>query len=463
MLLQLRNEAEKVSEENSAISYVEFISRIETLYELSGASEFLADIIKEQYEEVKKSVNTAATSSVSSGEKLQKVKGKTMRVPERSLDDFIHFIGDLIIVREMLNDTRHSIDNADLVPEIGAEMKRHMDTFSITLSKLENSAMSIRKQSVRMLMNKVSRLAREVAVKVDKQINTVLIGADLEIDKSLLELLEAPLIHIINNAVDHGIESADERLTAGKSEEGCIKIKAFEEEENIVFTIEDDGGGMDLERLLDKGKAMGVASESSTKEELLNTIFLAGLSTAEEVTNISGRGVGMDVVKMELERAGGNVRIESERGKGCKFTLTLPKSITTQIIQGFLIDVAGESFIIPLKAVKESFHPSKANIVRMYDKIDCLERRGEILPIVDISNYLYGKKKHSEENIFVIVEDAGRHYALLADKVVGIQQVVLKDLGHLQMKQQVFAGAALMGNGQVGLVFDLSAFLSLQP
>lgn len=457
VLKSLKEELEKESNAKVQQALTKLIEKIDNVYDWSGPSQFLAEVIVTGHQniiELKKEVATQNNSAPK-----ENVSAKTMRVPEASLDDFIRYIGDLIIVREMIDDSRKQIEDHLNEIQLSTQLKRHVDSFSITLSKLENSAMTIRKQSVKMLLNKLSRLAREIASKVDKSININLIGAETLIDKSLIQLLEAPLIHIVNNAVDHGLEDNDERETLGKSAEGNITVKVIEDDEYIFIEIIDDGRGMNFAKLREKGIKMGVATENSSHDDLLKIIFLPGFSTASQVTDISGRGVGMDVVKKELEKAGGSIDIESEEGTGSTFILKLPKSITTQIIQGYIMEVAGEPFIVPVKAVRESFHPAKANIVRMYDKFDCLETRGEIMPIVKISDHLYGDTKKSSEEIFVIVEEGGRNYALLADKVVGIQQVVLKELKGLTMLKQFFSGAALMGNGDVALVLDLANFL----
>jgi two-component system, chemotaxis family, sensor kinase CheA len=456
-LTKINEELQACSQAQVQKAYRDYISKINEVYEWSGPSQFLAELIVDGHKEILTLQQEQRTTQ--QGTTKDNIVSKTMRVPEASLDEFIQMIGDLIIVREMIDDSRKRIDVSLEDAALASELKRHVDSFSITLSKLENSAMNIRKQSVKMLLNKMSRLSREIATKVNKTINFNMIGSETQIDKSLLELLEAPLIHIVNNAVDHGLETPDERLAAGKSEDGNINIVVTEDDEDVMFEISDDGKGMNFDRLREKGKEMGAASDASSHEELLKIIFLPGFSTATVVTDISGRGVGMDVVKKELEKAGGSIEIKSEVGKGSKFTLTLPKSITTQIIQGYLMEVAGEPFIVPVKAVRESFHPSKANIVRMYDKFDCLETRGEVMPIVNISEHLYGTSKKSSDQIFVIVEEAGRNYALLADKVIGIQQVVLKELKGLKIHKKVFSGAALMGNGGVALVLDLANFL----
>jgi two-component system, chemotaxis family, sensor kinase CheA len=457
VISELKAKASKADNLTIIEKYKEILKTVDDVYDWSGPSEYLATLICEKNKEVEE-------LEQSLGDKTEKnntaTREKTMRVPELALDDFIQYIGDLIIVREMIDDSRNRIEKKFDNPLLNLELKRHLDTFSMTLSKLEDSAMTIRKQSVRMLMNKMSRLAREIAQKTEKSITMNNIGSEVKIDKSLLELIEAPLIHIINNAVDHGIEAADARLAAGKKSEGVILFQAEELEETIRLTISDDGNGMNFEALREKGKKMGVVGESATNEELLNIIFLAGFSTKEEVTDVSGRGVGMDVVKRELEKIGGSISVKSETGTGSTFTLILPKSITTQIIQGYLIEVAGEPFIIPVKCVMESFHPDKANLVTMYDSMECLERRGDIMPVIPVASYLYDEEKPREHTIFVIVEEAGRQYALLVDKVIGIQQVVLKELNGMKMKKKIFSGAALMGNGNVALVLDLSAFLS---
>lgn len=457
-ILSELKEAEK-NTENTCLKekYSSALKQIEELYEISGATEFLAGIITERYDEIEEYKKSTGNRSEP---KAGALREKTMRVPENSLDEFIQYIGDLIIVKEMLDDSRTRIEQQLTSSSLHIELKRHMDTFSMTLSKLENSVMSIRKQSINMLMNKMSRLAREVASKTDKLISMNNEGSDVQIDKSLLELIEPPLIHIVNNAVDHGIESPRERLSAGKKQEGLISIKAAEEEENIIITVSDDGRGMDFEVLRSKGKKKGLASDSSSNEELLNLIFMPGFSTASAVTDISGRGVGMDVVRKELEKAGGSIEIKSETGLGSSFTLTLPKSITTQIIQGYNIEVAGEPFIIPVKCVKESLNPEKVKIAKMYDTIECLELRGEIMPVIKVAEHLYDEDKPRSEKIYVIVEETGRNYALLVDRVIGIQQVVLKELKGMKMNKNIFTGAALMGNGDVALVLDISAFLS---
>jgi len=448
---------ESAENKNLISKLEEALTTIKNLYEISGASEFLAGVIVENYDAIeayrKEIGNKTQAKSVA-------VREKTMRVPETSLDEFIQYIGDLIIVREMIDDSRSRIEKEVTSPSLNLELKRHMDTFSITLSKLENSAMSIRKQSIHMLMNKMSRLAREIATKTSKNIVMNNEGSEVQVDKSLLELIEAPLIHIINNAVDHGIEDPEERAEAGKDPEGVISIKAKEEEETIVISISDDGRGMNFDALKEKGKKMGMANDNSSNEELLNLIFMPGFSTASAVTDISGRGVGMDVVRKELEKAGGSIEIQSETGKGSTFTLTLPKSITTQIIQGYLIEIAGEPFIIPVKCVRESLNPDKVTIAKMYGSIECLELRGEIMPVIKVAEHLYNEEKPRSEKIYVIVEETGRNYALLVDKVIGIQQVVLKELKGMKMNKEIFTGAALMGNGDVALVLDISAFLS---
>lgn len=456
-IAELKEGANKAGNLQIIEKYKEALATIEEIYEWSGTSEYLASLIYEKHQEViefEKSLGNTAEKAV------ETTREKTMRVPESSLDEFIQYIGDLIIVREMIDDSRTRIEQEFDNPLLNLELKRHLDTFSATLFKLEDGAMTIRKQSIRMLMNKMSRLAREIATKTNKIINMNNIGSDVKIDKSLLELIEAPLIHIVNNAVDHGIENSEQRLAAGKTEEGLITFQAEELEETIKLTISDDGNGMNFEALRKKGKSMGVINDSATHEELLSIIFLAGFSTKEAVTDISGRGVGMDVVKKELEKAGGSITVKSEVGKGSTFTMILPKSITTQIIQGYVIEVAGEPFIVPVKCVMESFHPNKANLVTMYDTLECLERRGDIMPVIRVAKYLYNEDKSRDDAIFVIVEETGRQYALLVDKVIGIQQVVLKELKGMKMKKKIFSGAALMGNGNVALVLDLTSFIS---
>ncbi|MCM8534038.1 MAG: chemotaxis protein CheA [Lentisphaeraceae bacterium] len=398
-------------------------------------------------------------------EAKKEVAGKTMRVPENTIDEFLNFVGELVVVREMYDHLRLHYEENGVARELTSELHRHTENFRQISGELERTCMNIRKQPIKQILRKMPRIVRDVGMANGKEIEVEIIGEQIQVDKSLIGIIEDPLVHMIRNAADHGVEPAEERLAAGKDEKGLIKLIVTEDEENLYVSIKDDGKGLNYDALLAKGRKMGVFTEDQTpsQQEISKVIFMSGVSTAEKVTDISGRGVGMDVVKRYIESAGGSVTISSETGKGSEFKITLRKSITTQIINGLVFRLNKSCYVIPLKHVVENFPPESKNFCNVYGKHEYIKRHDQLLKVIRLSELFSNKtdnNRKKDEGILIVIDYEGKRVALLADEVVNIQQIVLKPLKGLHMNKDYFCGGALRGDGYISLVLDIEYLMN---
>ena len=281
---------------------------------------------------------------------------KTMRVSEGHIDTFLEYVGELLVVGDMFSHLEKSLSSGKDSKQVIPNFRRANDTFSQLSNSLQSSIMSIRKIPVKTLLQKVPRLVRDIATKLEKKIKVNIIGDNIQIDKSIIDMLDSPLTHMVRNSADHGIELPDKRIKAGKEPEGNVTVTVSESDTSIVMVIADDGGGLDGKAIHNKAISMGIIKEETklTDQEEQDLIFASGLSTAKEVTDISGRGVGMDVVRRFIEDAGGTVSVSSILGKGSEFTITLPKTVTTQIMFGYLVSISGERYVLPMAKVHEN-------------------------------------------------------------------------------------------------------------
>ncbi len=408
---------------------------------------------------------TSPGTSVAPKESPQKVtpqkdeSSKSMRVPVERIDTFLRFVGELIIAQDMIRHFTSRMEHSHL----GSPLIRELATINGVMSSLgtglEKAIMSIRKVPVRSLLQKAPRLIRDVAAAKGKEIEVRIVGEDTEIDKSLVELLDAPITHMARNAADHGIETPAIREAAGKNRKGTVSISCEETPKDILITISDDGAGLNYEGLTKKARSLGMISsgESLSEAQIVNLIFMAGVSTAQEVSDISGRGVGMDVVKRNIEAAGGLISVTSVPGKGCTFALKLPKSVTTQIIQGFVVVVGGTNFVLPVEKVHESWFLKSDEVTHVAQNGPCISRHDSILPIVDLGEFLgAGPQKEDQlEHLVVTIDVNEKQLALYVDDVIGPRQLVLKPLEDIANQSKLFLGGALLGNGEVALVLDV--------
>ncbi|MGE5258447.1 MAG: chemotaxis protein CheA, partial [Hyphomicrobiales bacterium] len=309
--------------------------------------------------------------------------------------------------------------------------------------------------------SKMARLARDVSRKLGKNVNFHTDGEDTEIDRNLVDIINDPLVHMVRNAVDHGIEMPEERRAAGKPEQGTVNIAAYHSAGSVVVEISDDGKGLDREVLLAKARERGLVGENAdlSDREVFNLVFEPGFSTAAVVTDVSGRGVGMDVVKKNIEQLRGMVEIKSEKGIGSVFKMSLP--LTLAIIDGMVIRVGCETYVIPTLSIIRSVKPTAENVFTVFRQGEMLRLQGDLIPLYRMARIfgINGAKVDLREAIVVVVEDEERQAGLVIDELVGRQQVVIKSLGQTMKNTPGISGGAIMPDGRVGLILDVAGLL----
>lgn len=381
----------------------------------------------------------------------------SIRVAVEKVDQLINLVGELVITQSMLAQRSNELDpvnHGDLITSMGQLQRNARD--------LQESVMSIRMMPMEYVFSRFPRLVRDLAGKLGKQVELTLVGSSTELDKSLIERIIDPLTHLVRNSLDHGIELPEKRLEAGKNAVGNLILSAEHQGGNICIEVTDDGAGLNRERILAKAIAQGMAvNENMTDDEVGMLIFAPGFSTAEQVTDVSGRGVGMDVVKRNIQEMGGHVEIQSKQGAGTTIRILLP--LTLAILDGMSVRVADEVFILPLNAVMESLQPREDDLHPLAGGERVLEVRGEYLPLVELWKVfdVEGAKTEATQGIVVILQSGGRRYALLVDQLIGQHQVVVKNLESNYRKVPGISAATILGDGSVALIVDVSALQSL--
>jgi two-component system chemotaxis sensor kinase CheA len=388
---------------------------------------------------------------------------KMMRVREEDVDNFLSSVGELLELGEAISYLNENLSDSSSAGSnrIAGELKRISQDYSKITGSLQKSVMGIRKISVKPLFAKLPKIARDVAQSRNKEIELTIRGDDLFIDKSLVEILDAPLLHIVRNAVDHGIELPNDRVASGKPPVGQVVIELSETERNFLLTIEDDGGGIRLDALSRKAIEQGLIKEGEvlSQSDIVSLIFAAGVSTAEVVTDVSGRGVGMDVVRRGIEDAGGVITVDTATGKGSLFKLELPKSVSTQIMMGLVTQVGGRQFIFSADKVKETFPCYPSDILLAMNGGNCLYRYGEHLPILNISK-IFGERSEADGvGVAITAKIRGVSVVIVVDQVINVLNVVVKKLADIPIFDPMFLGAAITGDGSLALVVDLEKLL----
>jgi two-component system chemotaxis sensor kinase CheA len=392
---------------------------------------------------------------------------KSMRVSEARVDTFLHYVGELLVVGDMFDHLQGrarglSAGGHPSLHLLARDLRRATETFADLSSKLQSSIMGIRKIPIRRLLQKVPRIVRDASQAKGKEATVVIEDDDIDIDKSLVDLMDAPLTHMARNAADHGIEKPEEREKCGKPRVGNIHVRATETSTSIVLSIEDDGGGLDLERIRAKAESLGLVKPETamSEDDVVNCIFASGLSTAESITDISGRGVGMDVVKRAIDDAGGTIQVHTVRGKGSSFVLTLPKRVTTQILPGYLMRLRDQLFVVPLERVRETFRIDTEEVSSMGSHGRCLMRHGEILRFLALADALDLSPMDSVlRATAVTLESKGKRLAIEVDQVIGVQKVVVCSIRGLPATNRLLGGGALMGDGSVAMILNVDALV----
>ncbi len=361
-------------------------------------------------------------------------------------------VGELVITQSMLT---QQMD--ETLREKYQELVRGIEVLAQTTRGLQDSVMAIRAQPVKSVFSRMPRLVRELATKTGKKIKLEMVGEQTEIDKTVIEQLSDPLTHMIRNSADHGVETIEKRIARGKPEQGIIRLSAEQAGGNILIIVEDDGAGINRERVLDIARERGVVAPEQTPsdEQIDNLIFAPGFSTATEISDISGRGVGMDVVLSNIKKIGGSVHVRSQPGRGTRMTLRLP--LTLAVLDVMLVSVAGCPYVVPLSSIVETIQAGKADFGKTPSGARLLSIRGEYVQVADLATRFAMHTTAEEQDRFVVLceADGSSKIALVVDEIIGQQQVVIKSLEENYERIDGIAGGTILGDGQVALIVDV--------
>ena len=376
---------------------------------------------------------------------------RSIKVDTAKLDYLVDMVGEMVIAQSMV---RH---DPDLSTGLKARLGRNLSQLARITDEVQRTAMSMRMIPIGQLFQKTSRLVRDLSRKASKQVDLELSGEDTELDRNIVEELADPLMHMVRNAVDHGIETAEERVARGKSPNAKVLLKAGHQAGHILIQISDDGRGLDCQKILRKAREKGLVDPEATltEAEAFNLIFHPGFSTADKVTDVSGRGVGMDVVRKHVQKLRGRIEVRSTFGQGTTFLMKLP--LTLAIIDGLVVAVGSQRYIVPIFAVREMLKPAEAAISTVQGREEMAMVRGALLPLIRLHRR-FGVEARFEnpwDSLLIVSENGGKQFCLMVDELIGKQEVVIKSLGETMRNIPGVAGGAILGDGRVGLILDL--------
>jgi two-component system chemotaxis sensor kinase CheA len=390
----------------------------------------------------------ADTGKPKKDKKPKKKIHQSVRVDLERLDKFMNMVSELVIHRTRLEQISSNYKSA--------ELNETLEQVARTTSDLQDLVMKIRMLPLDTVFSRFPRLVRDLSVELDKEMDLVIEGADTELDRTVIDEIGEPLIHLIRNAADHGIESKEERLKAGKNPIGKIRLIAYQEGTQAVIKVEDDGAGIDVAKVKEKAENMGIDTTGMTNNDIKNVIFMQGFSTNKVVTDISGRGVGMDVVKNKISSLNGTVDLISEEGKGSSFIIRLP--LTLQIIQALLVSVGQETMAISLGYVDRVIDYSD-DIVKMSNNREIIIYNGNIIPFIRLYRKLDIEKSDNTKSYIVIVKVGEKTVGLMVDSLLGQREIVIKPLGKTLQSMKEYIGATILGDGLVTLILDVAALV----
>lgn len=378
--------------------------------------------------------------------KVNQPHNQFVRVDLEKLDAFMNLVSELVIYRTQLEDISQKTNNKKL--------EETLTYVSRITDQLQSLVLNIRMQPLHTVTSRFPRVVRDLANESGKSMELIVEGDDTELDRTIVSELSEPLIHLIRNSADHGIESPDRRIALGKPEKGIIKISAYQEGNRVFITVSDDGAGLDTEAIKKSAERKGIPTDDLSKQEIQELIFHPGFSTAEKVTKISGRGVGMDVVKTKIKELGGSIDIKSEPHMGTAFRLSLP--LTLSIIPALLVRVGTHTFAIPLSIIGKVIHIEKSEIRQTHNG-EVLIDKGKTIPIIHLAERLGIGHEESSSSHIVMVTIEGNEYALCVHSIIGQQEIVIKELGQEFMHQKYYLGATVMGDGRIILILNVTA------
>lgn len=401
--------------------------------------------------------NSTAPAVRAARPKPQQAEASSIRVAVEKVDQIINQVGELIITQAMLSQLSGVLDSSthDILITTIAQLERNA-------RDLQESVMSIRMMPMDYVFSRFPRLVHDLAGKLNKEVELTLVGGSAELDKRLIEQIVDPLTHLVRNSLDHGIEPVEVRRANGKADKGNLVLSAEHHGGNIIIEVTDDGAGLNREKILARAQQQGMAiSDNMSDEDVWMLIFAPGFSTAEKVTDVSGRGVGMDVVRRNIQEMGGHVTIQSEQGRGSRIRIILP--LTLAILDGMSVRVGSEIYVLPLGSMMESLMLSENTLHRMTGGERMLQVREEYLPLVELGKLfgIHDDDYDFSEGIAVIVQSAGSRYALLVDQLIGQHQVVVKNLEQNYRKIPGISAATILGDGSVALILDVAVLTTL--
>lgn len=385
----------------------------------------------------------------------------TVRVDLKKLDRLLNLVGEMVIIHSMLERVISEGHGKACIDYSSFSIQVLFNQLQRIGRQIQESTMSLRMLPVGEVFHRFMRLVRELSQAQNKKVDLIISGEDTELDKGVLEKITDPLVHLIRNAIDHGIETPEERLSKGKPEKGVISLSAYQVGDSIYIEVEDDGRGIDKEKILKKAQTSGLIKnpDDLTEEQVYNLIFMPGFSTAEKVTDLSGRGVGMDVVKRNVEFLNGRIYIRTKKDTGTTITIKLP--LTLAIIDGLTVSVKEEIYIIPLQAVLELMSINTADLNTLNERTEFLHVRGEEIPVIRLGEIL-GVPEERDRGIAIITFHEGRKFALLVERVIGQQQIVVKNFGGALPRIKGIGGCTILGDGRVALVLDMAGLIENQ-
>jgi len=403
-----------------------------------------------------KAVEVKEEKKADSGQNNNQAKpktGKTVRVDIDRLDTLMNLVSELIIIKTRLEGL-----------ELGDKTSRYVEAVEylerITTS-LHDAVTKVRMVPVETVFNRFPRMIRDIARDLNKEIELTMFGEETELDRTVIDEIGDPLIHILRNSADHGIEALEERRAAGKPDEGHIYLRAYQDGNNVVIEVEDDGKGIDVEKvrskIIERGLLNRESAENLSKEEVIDYLFKPSFSTADKVTDLSGRGVGLDVVKTKIESLSGSVEVETTYGKGSKFIIRLP--LTLAIIQALLVNIGTEKYAIPLNSVQQIIDVDTDDI-KLVQKKEVIMYRDSVVPIVRLAKFFDAPaEEEKKQQVVVIVKKGDRLFGFIVDSLFGQQEIVIKSLGKLLAGMKYIAGATILGDGNVALILDINTIV----
>ncbi|MFZ1748492.1 MAG: chemotaxis protein CheA [Nitrospirales bacterium] len=416
----------------------------------------LSDVLHKMKEATTRTVQAASAS----GSKLSggKEEDQTVRVETKRLDHVMNLVGELVLNRNRLMKLGNGLEEQDEINPALRELNMTLAQLNLVTSDLQLAVMKTRMVPIRKVFSRFPRLVRDLAGKLGKQVRLELVGEDTEVDKSVADELSDPLVHLVRNSMDHGLETAPDRKQHGKSPEGYVRLSAQQEGNSIVIRVEDNGRGLQVEKIAEKALEKGLVAQSEldsmSPREIMNLIFLPGFSTADQVSDVSGRGVGMDVVRTNISRMNGSLELDSDPGQGSRVTIKLP--LTVAIIQALMVEVECATFAIPLASVVEAVKVTKDEI-KSINRQAVLNLRERILPLLDLGETFHIPRDRTDDECYVVVVKIGeQQFGVVVNRLRAQEEVVIKSLGEFLANVKCVAGATITGDGKVVLILDMA-------